>query len=1737
MALTANTSGYMSGLAKASGATKAFGSQTDRTARATEGRWVGLGSKITKVFGGLAIGAAAGAVALGAWAVSVTTQFDKRLSAVKAVSGATTSEMERVRQKALDLGAASSFSASESAVAIEELVKAGIPLADVMSSAADATVDLAAAGEVDLKRAAEIAANAMNAFDISAKEMPRIADIIAGAANASAIDVEQFGLSLAQVSAIADTVGFSFEDTATAIGLLGNAGIVGSDAGTSLKTMFMRLTPATDKQSDAMKALGIITEDGSNRFFDAQGNVKSMSEVAGVLSSSMKGLTREQQLQALATIFGSDAVRAAAVFAKEGSVGFDQLATSINKVTAEQVAEERLNNLAGDLERLKGSAETLAIVVGSALSPMLRDLAQAAEGAVNWLADPPDSSWLINLADYIARFRPAFDDLVDAGGNVLHLFGEVVDAVLPVVEVLGMIGGAVVLGAISGLAQALSTVTGFLAEHETIVKAVAAAYLAWKAVTTVTSILETVQIKAMYAQDALVKLGRTKIGSALVGSAQDMGAALGSFRTDATRSATHAKSAFSKLGSVFASPAVGLTLVTIAVGSAISAWKDGEKAADKFMDAVNQKLKTNNLDSYNTGLKDAKARLQELKEQVDRDKGDWSQAFGGWADLLIPFHDVKNSLADARAEGGKMIPQVTELAEKTRNFADNISQVAGFLGISETTADVFVKTLDGVDLTGAVAGSAEQRAVIYDAWDEFSNSALIYGANVKDIGTVTEDEITKMKEVSEAASKAMTDTAEAFSGAFDILARADPSVSLRGTYKMMVQQATDFTGDLTKAIEAGYDPNLISRIMLAGPEDGAAVLSQLVKNTSAGHVQMVNDAEQTLAGLSGQVVEQMRLTQIAVNSKSDQVTKGYAAAQKITQAQIVLGYQATTAQIAEQTGLTRVEIERVATDYGITLNMDATQVTTGLGDISAKFAEYVNSDPEAVAALNTADPNEKLRLVEGLFQAYARSHPEAQAWLDTTDADTGGAALRAWAESWASTNPTATAWVDIQDATAGLDEVTRKGLEWAASDPRARAFLDRYAATGDFGFLQTAIEVYNASNPTTAADIDPELANVAHWMLMGKADEYERRNPTATADLITAPVDMSHDAILRKAGEWDRRNPTTSAHLLTKPTDDSHAAILRKAGEWQGRNPTTSSHLITDPATSSFRYMGEKAEWWTRRNPSTQSHLDPGPTTRSLNYMGDKATWWDRRNPGTTAHLDWRPVEWAHGQVVKSARDITAQRPFFKILADGSDARNELESVRRKAAEVPWVGGVLSRVLGSGSMKFNAQGNVYEQHTAEIAPGGAMRVWAEPETGGEAYIPLAQAKRSRSTAILSEVASRFGLTLQKYAAGGVTTAEGPVDVNWISRMYRQGMDVGYAAAVKRRDAEYKWNMATAANAAAMAGAAGGGGSSMAGAYTPLMKVFWSTMLSKFGPMDVQGYAPRNIAGTSTPSAHARWRALDFMVGGNRGKGQAIADFALGSAGSYGVKGVIFYDRSNYGGRGWKPYRHPGGVYNATTQHRDHPHVEFYKDGGIAGWPEIAPGWPAPQDRDGKPMLDAAIPRPGGRDDDVRPDAIGMANGGLYEDERGFNWRTMGNRRAGPAIMSAFPNGLLGDLNQSGRISNKEWWDWTVFQNQMRRDPVNTLKFLRGAGRADGGVTLHQNTFDQGGVLRDGWNLLRNATGRDEYVAPVTPPARGIVNNVTIHVHGTVIGVDHLHREIDAGAERVVGRLADTIRRR
>lgn len=340
------------------------------------------GRKTSLLTTGLAAaGMAAGA--LGVAAIKTASDFDASMSTVQANTHASAAEMDLLREAALQAGADTIYSASEAAQGINELGKAGLSTSDILNGGLSGALDLAASEGMDVGEAAELMSTALAQFNLSGDRATDVADALAaGAGNASG-SAHDLGMALAQAGTVANSYGVSMEETVGTLSAFAKAGMIGSDAGTSLKSMLQMLGNPTDKAKQLMDQLGLSV-------YDAQGNFIGLAGLAGQLQQSMSGLSQEQRNAALATIFGSDAVRAANVLYKEGQKGIDKWAKTVSDSGyAAEMAAARTDNLQGDLEQLSGSVENLMINLGDGGQGPLRSLVQTLDTLVDAFAGLP----------------------------------------------------------------------------------------------------------------------------------------------------------------------------------------------------------------------------------------------------------------------------------------------------------------------------------------------------------------------------------------------------------------------------------------------------------------------------------------------------------------------------------------------------------------------------------------------------------------------------------------------------------------------------------------------------------------------------------------------------------------------------------------------------------------------------------------------------------------------------------------------------------------------------------------------------------------------------------------------------------------------------------------------------------------------------------------------------------------------------------------------------------------------------------------------------------------------------------------------------------------------------------------------------------------------------------------------------------------------------------------------------
>lgn len=320
-----------------------------------------VGSVMTSAGSTLTKTVTAPIVAVGAAAVKTTSDFDKSMSNVQALSGATGKDFDALRNKALEMGSTTAFTASQSADALGYMALAGWDT-NQMLSGLEGVMNLAAAGGSDLATTSDIVTDSLTAFGMSAEESGHFADVMAKAMSKSNTSTEQLGEAFKYVAPVAGALKYSVEDVSTALGLMANVGVKGSSAGTALRQAINSMVSPTEAAAIQMEKLGI---DISN----ADGTMKPFSEVMDILREKMGGLSEEEQAQAASTIFGTRAMSGMLGIINASESDYQKLTNEINNAdgAAESMADTMLNNLSGQLTILKSALEGLSIQIGDLL--------------------------------------------------------------------------------------------------------------------------------------------------------------------------------------------------------------------------------------------------------------------------------------------------------------------------------------------------------------------------------------------------------------------------------------------------------------------------------------------------------------------------------------------------------------------------------------------------------------------------------------------------------------------------------------------------------------------------------------------------------------------------------------------------------------------------------------------------------------------------------------------------------------------------------------------------------------------------------------------------------------------------------------------------------------------------------------------------------------------------------------------------------------------------------------------------------------------------------------------------------------------------------------------------------------------------------------------------------------------------------------------------------------------------
>lgn len=419
----------------------------------------GIGKSMTSVGSTLTKSVTVPLLGIGTAGLKVASDFDSAMSGVKAISGATGEEFDALRDKAIELGGETAFSANEVAEAMTEMAKAGWDSQQILDGMGG-VLDAAAASGENLGTVSTIVADAITGFGMEAKESTRVADLLTQAANSGTIGINDLGESFKYIAPVAGSMGLSIEDVTTALSAMSMSGIKGSQAGTSLRGVLTRMVKPTDQVAAAMDELGIVLT-------NSDGSFKSLDQILSEMRGSFSGLTDEQKTYYAATLAGQEGMSGLLSLLNMSQEEYDEIAASMDNAggVAKETAEVMRDNLKADVEELGGSLESLAITLAEHIIPHLRTFVQWLTELVGKFTDldPETQKTILKFAGIAAAIGPVIlviGKLVTAVGSVVTAFGKIPGAIAKAKDAFTAVSAAI--GGISAPVVAVVAVIGVL---------------------------------------------------------------------------------------------------------------------------------------------------------------------------------------------------------------------------------------------------------------------------------------------------------------------------------------------------------------------------------------------------------------------------------------------------------------------------------------------------------------------------------------------------------------------------------------------------------------------------------------------------------------------------------------------------------------------------------------------------------------------------------------------------------------------------------------------------------------------------------------------------------------------------------------------------------------------------------------------------------------------------------------------------------------------------------------------------------------------------------------------------------------------------------------------------------------------------------------------------------------------------------------------------------------------------
>lgn len=410
-----------------------------------QGSMDSVGKKLTSAGKNLTKKVTLPIVGIGTAAVKTSMDFEAAMSKVASLSGAQGEQFDRLRDKAIEMGAQTMYSATESAEALQYMALAGWDTEDMLDGL-EPILKLAGAAGMDLGRASDIVTDGLTAMGLTAKDAAHFADVLAVAMSKSNTDVNQLGEAFKYVAPLAGAMGYNIEDLSLALGLMANAGIKASQGGTSLRRVLQNLSNPTDKVAGAMEKLGIS-------MFNPDGSAKSLYDLMVELRESMRGLSEEEQAMYASTIAGSTGLSGLLAIVNASDEDFNTLTDAIYNANGAgmEMYDTMTNNLQGSVTELMSALESLMISMGDLLVPLIKEVVSMLQGWVEHLnsLDETQKQQIIQVALVVASIGP-----------LITIIGKLFTSISTVVKFVQLLSANPVILLVTAIAAAIGGLVG-----------------------------------------------------------------------------------------------------------------------------------------------------------------------------------------------------------------------------------------------------------------------------------------------------------------------------------------------------------------------------------------------------------------------------------------------------------------------------------------------------------------------------------------------------------------------------------------------------------------------------------------------------------------------------------------------------------------------------------------------------------------------------------------------------------------------------------------------------------------------------------------------------------------------------------------------------------------------------------------------------------------------------------------------------------------------------------------------------------------------------------------------------------------------------------------------------------------------------------------------------------------------------------------------------------------------------